>query len=344
MDANRRSLLLASVTGLVLLGPWAWGQPDKAGPPAPADARKFPCPDGLFGMSFSSDGRWLAASTAKSVIAWDAATGKQLLRCQEPRSWFTAVCRFSPDGKLLATGSDDGSVMLWDTATGKNVRTIPGHPYPVIAVSFQSDGKHLVSVSGIRPWLSPQIGGEVKLWDTANGKVLRSFKIPSHDLGRVAFRPDGKNFAGVGFDNLLRVWDVNNGKQLFAGPGDRNVCFSPDGRSLAAPGEKGTSIVVWETLTGKVRLRLQAALAGYYQLLFSPDGKHLAALTLDARENAAVQERPAGVVLTVWNLLSGEVTHTERHARPVLVAFRPCSSDIAIGSDRSIVLSKTRGE
>ena len=65
---------------------------------------------------------------------------------------------FSPDGKTLASGSDDKTVKLWDVATGKNTATLKGHNHWVWSVAFSPDGKTVASGSGDKT---------IKLWDVA---------------------------------------------------------------------------------------------------------------------------------------------------------------------------------
>ena len=69
-------------------------------------------------------------------------------------SWVTSVA-FSPDGRLLASGSDDQTVKLWDVATGQEVRTLSGHTAPVRSLAFSPDGRLLASGS----W-----DGTVRIW------------------------------------------------------------------------------------------------------------------------------------------------------------------------------------
>ena len=79
----------------------------------------------------------------------------------------------SPDGKLVASASADGTIRLWDSATGAARRTLEGHSDWVMAVAFSPDGKLVASASSDRT---------VRLWDSATGAVR--CKLKGH-LGRV---------------------------------------------------------------------------------------------------------------------------------------------------------------
>jgi WD40 repeat protein len=88
---------------------------------------------------------------------------------------------FSPDGKQLASVSDDETVRLWDAATGAVLQTLEGHSDSVNAVAFSSDGKQLASASDDKI---------VRLWDAATGAVLQTLEIDAV-VSTLSFSSDG---------------------------------------------------------------------------------------------------------------------------------------------------------
>lgn len=152
---------------------------------------------------------------------------------------------FSPDGKVLASGSFDSTVKLWDFPSGKERHTLKGHTKQVYCVAFNKDGNLLASASD---------DATIRLWDPKSGKFIRELKGHSGTVETVAFAPDGKTLASGGADKSVRLWDTTAGKELKKLDGHKeavySVVFSPDGALLASGGNDGY-IRVWDPKTFK---------------------------------------------------------------------------------------------
>jgi WD40 repeat protein len=102
------------------------------------------------------------------------------------------VVAFSPDGKILASGSNDHTVRLWETATGKELRRFVGHEHDVISLSFSPDGRTLASGAYDRA---------VCLWEVKTAREIWRYQGDKEDWGwgmYVAFSPDSKMLAVAG--------------------------------------------------------------------------------------------------------------------------------------------------
>ncbi|HEY9602254.1 MAG TPA: TIR domain-containing protein, partial [Allocoleopsis sp.] len=152
---------------------------------------------------------------------------------------------FSPDGKTIASASDDNTIKLWDVATGKAITTLKGHSDRVNSVSFSPDGKRIASASA---------DNTIKLWDVATGKAITTLKGHSVWVNSVSFSPDGKTIAFASAYNTIKLWDLATGKAITTLKGHsvrvNSVSFSPDGKTLASASADNT-IKLWDVAIGK---------------------------------------------------------------------------------------------
>jgi WD40 repeat protein len=176
---------------------------------------------------------------------------------------------FSPDGTLLASGSDDSTVKLWDVTTGTLVRTLEGHSDTVHAVAFSPDGALLASGS----W-----DYTVRLWNVASGSLVRTLEGHDDLVDDVAFSPDGELLASGSADYTVRIWDVGTGSSVHTLQGHadlvHSVSFSPDGAALASASWDNT-VKLWDVATGTALQTLRGHTTDVESVDFSPCGAYL---------------------------------------------------------------------
>ena len=136
----------------------------------------------------------LQGSYDNTIKLWDVAT-RQNIAAFEGHTRDVHSVSFSPDGKTLASGANDG-VKLWDVEFRVNITTLEGQSR-VRSVSFSPDGATLAS------------GGPIKLWDVATGENIATLRGHTGTVTSVSFSPDGKTLASGSWDGTIRLWDVS---------------------------------------------------------------------------------------------------------------------------------------
>lgn len=110
----------------------------------------------------------------------------------------------SPNGKIVASGSDDNMIRLWDVQSGVALSDpLTGHSLSVSAITFSPDGNILASASSDRT---------MRLWDLQKG-IMWQDPLEGHlgNVSSLAFSPDGKILASGSYDCNIRLWDVQSG-------------------------------------------------------------------------------------------------------------------------------------
>ncbi|KAF9554696.1 WD40 repeat-like protein [Agrocybe pediades] len=228
---------------------------------------------------------------------------------------------FSPDGKWLASGLVDGSVLLWDTKSASQTgKALCGSSSCVASVAFSPDSKHLVSGlwdNTIRLWdvqKMEQVGDPwkghsdcvccvafspdgtkvvsasddrtIKIWNPENGKEIAVLKGHEHYVHSVAFSPDGLHIVSGSLDQTVRIWDALKYQQVGEPLEGRSswvwsVAYSPDNTHIAS-GSYDNTIRIWNAETGKqVGEPLKGHSSWVTSVCFSPDGKLLASGSAD---------------------------------------------------------------
>jgi WD40 repeat protein len=240
---------------------------------------------------------------------------------------------FSPQSRIIATSSWDGTVKLWDLSDGEfgqlcaePLHTLAEHANGVMSTAISRDGQTLVSGSAdctIKIWRLWQLSpAELR---TGTQPVL-TLTLAGHTnlVASVAISPDGQTVASGSRDKTIQLWNLKTGELLgtLTGHSDRVTCvtFSSGGQILASAGADST-IKIWQVSTGELRSTLTGHAGAVNTVALSPDGKTAISGSWDR-------------TVKLWNLLDGKLSHTlSGHLLSVAsVAVSPDGKTIATGS------------
>lgn len=187
---------------------------------------------------------------------------------------------FSPDDTILASSSDDNTIVLSNAKDGTTLATFSGHNQKVTDIAFSRNGKLLASASH---------DGKAKLWDVEKRSLRYTLSGHKYILGGVEFCPDDRTLLSVAKGRELKAWSIVDGTFLYELPEAEEcrpgnpIAFSPDGKLLATGGVEefpvgvGRDVVmIWTWPDRKVISCIEPDLHITLALAFSSDCRRLA--------------------------------------------------------------------
>ncbi|MBI5008346.1 MAG: hypothetical protein HZB98_01540, partial [Bacteroidia bacterium] len=167
----------------------------------------------------------------------------------------TAVC-YSPDGRFIATGSEDKTVKLWRRADGREIRSYNGNSSGIRSVSINSSMSLILAVGD---------NGIVTIWNLNTGEIVKHFKHDTDKFTCAGFNPQGTRIATGSYKSFISVWEISTGEKIldlkatpaeheyargFDYPEAGSVFWSSDGKYIVA-GVADYTAIIWDAVSGK---------------------------------------------------------------------------------------------
>ena len=272
---------------------------------------------------------------------------------------------FSPDGKMLATGSRETTVKILEIPTGKVLSTFRADDSVIWSVAFNSNATQLVAGTyywRVMIWDLPTATEEpfpvfehrapiwsvvmgpddeivasssgdktVKVWNVKTGSLIFSFPDHSDTIYSIDISSDGRKLVSGSADQTIKIEDLDTGDLINTLNGHtgaiRSVKITSDGKKIVS-GSYDTTVKIWDLKTGNLIKTLSGHTAEVISVDISRDGRYIAS---GGKDNN----------IKVWDLEKGELLNTlTGHTDEVYtVAFSPDGNSIASGGkDRTIKL------
>jgi WD40 repeat protein len=268
----------------------------------------------IHSIAFAPDGQSIwTASDDRRVLHADLNGGALLLHDQHVANYSFWTVSFSPDRRRVC-----GQASLWDAETGEILLKLDNQHSEV--VTFSPDGNRLLTAN---PW-DPL----VRLWNVADGTLVRTFEGHASGIWSVAFSPDGRRILTGSEDRTARVWDAETGELIwnFDEHPSRvaSVAFSPDGTcALTGAGSLDWSDPIahlWDLNTGA----LMRSFEGGFQCEFSRDGSQVR--TGNGRGDVRAYEISSGNLIRSLSLPWGDFAFSPDDKLVLTFNFAPTSA------------------
>ena len=274
----------------------------------------------ILAAKFCSTGKLFATAIENQIYLWDLDFGRQLHQLNSHTAWVRSIA-FTPDGKILASGSGDRTIRLWNVETAQCLQILTGHTSGIQSLAFNRDGTLLVSGGNDKT---------VRLWNIQTGQCLKVLPGHTNNITFVSFHAFDEKLITASTDNTVRLWDISTGEclQIFNIPINWLLAIALSHDGILATGSDGNAVKFWDMSNGECIKTLPDYNSFVWTVAFSNDDK---TIVTGSEDNT----------IKIWDVESGECLQTlrEHQQRVWLVDLHPDNQTLlSISEDQTIKL------